>query len=367
MNQSDVIQEAADISPSYVTHFIPMNAFVAISYVFCNVIGLPLNFVIAAFIVFLPRLHQTRNILWLGVAFSNVLVLLEHLVGFYAYQFQSEAANKIFALVTGLPCASLMLNLFFSLVDRYVSVAHSAWYKRNVTITWVVSSQIGCFSILSVLTKGPYLLDIIPLPIGLTSIDMKIFSILGFTIFLLCAVGQVIVYFKIKYYLNLEKDSATSLSSHRRAQHNYNAKQRQANNTQTAKFMGGESQEENSLYGFLHNAAAVSLQNTTAIAPSPLFIQIGNQKISRLELDAARHAVDAVSLFLVFFLPSLVTLSFATFADCSSSNHLIRQECSVYLWSLSYTRALVVFYTIVNPIFFVKRSRDLIQALNRRR
>ena len=130
--------------------------------------------------------------------------------------------------------------------------------------------------------------------------------------------------------------------------------------------MGGESQEENSLYGFLHNAAAVSLQNTTAIAPSPLFIQIGNKKISRLELDAARHAVDAVSLFLVFFLPSLVTLSFATFADCSSSNHLIRQECSVYLWSLSYTRALVVFYTIVNPIFFVKRSRDLTQALNRR-
>lgn len=127
MNQSEVIQEAADISPSYVTHFIPMNAFVAISYVFCNVVGLPLNFLIGAFILFLPRLHQTRNILWLGVAFSNVLVLLELLIGFYAYQFQSETAKKIFALVTGLPCASLMLNLFFSLVDRYVSVAHSAW------------------------------------------------------------------------------------------------------------------------------------------------------------------------------------------------------------------------------------------------
>ena len=363
MNHSTVLRdEEAENSTSSTSRSILMDSFLATNNFFCGVVGIPLNFLIAAYIVLTPRLHRTRNILWLGFAFSNVLVLLEHLVEFYAYQFQSETAKKFYYLAAGVPYASQALNLFFSLVDRYVSIAHSAWYKRKVTTNWIVSGQVGCFSILFVLTKGPYFVELIPIPEGPTITDLKIFGIVLLTILLLSLVGQVFVYFKIKYYLDLEKDANTSLSSHRRTQHICNAKKRQASNsTQTTEFMGGESYEENSLDD---QPTAGSLQSP-AVTSTPFFIYIGNEAISRLELKAARHAVDSVSLFFGFFLPSFVAVMFAISTDCSFANHLIHKECSTYLWTFSYTRGLMMLYSIINPFFFVARSPDLSRVLNR--
>ena len=368
MNHSTIIREAADNSTSYapVSHLIPMNKFVATINVICSVVGIPMNVLTAVFILLKRRLHQTRNILWLSVAFSNVFILLHQLVEFYAYQFKSEAAEKIFILVLGLPDTSLALNLFLSLVDRYVCIAHSSWYKRKVKTTWIISGQIGCFSILCVLTKGQYYLPFIPFPEELNSItNTKIVRIVGLIILLLCTVSPVFLYFKVKYYLDLGNDAGTPVSSHIRAQYNYKARQPQAKNMQTTEFMGGETQEENSLDDFhRHRAAAASLQNRQA-TKSSFFIHVGNNKISRLDLKSARLAVENVSLFLVFFLPFYVALMFAISADCFSVN-MVLQKCSPFLWTVTYTRVLVVFYTIVSPIFCFTRSHDLSQALNRR-
>ena len=183
MNHSAVLRESNNLT-RYVSDFIPMNGFVAASNVICSVVGMPLNLLIAFFIILKRRLHKTRNIIWLGVALSNVLILSHYLLEVYAYQTQSATARKIFTLGLGLPYASLMLNLFFSLVDRYISIGHSVWYKRNVTITWIVSGQIGCFSILFVLMKGLYFIEfLISTPSeGLTNTEMKIISIVGFII-----------------------------------------------------------------------------------------------------------------------------------------------------------------------------------------
>ena len=367
MNHSAIIREAADNSTSYasVSPFIPMNDFLAINNVICSVVAIPMNVLTAVFILLKRRLHQTRNVLWLGVAFSNVLILLHHLVEFYAYQFHSEAAKKIFSLAAGLPYASLALNLFLSVVDRYVCLAYSVWYKQKVTPTWVISTQIGCFSILCVLTKGPYLLQFIPIPEELITTDMKIVRIVGLIILLLCIVGQISLYFKVKYYLDLGKEADTPVSSHIRAQYNYKARQPQAKNMQTTEFMGGETREENSLDDFhRHLATAASLQNRPATTSS-FFIHVGNNKISKLDLKSARLAVDGVLLFFVFFLPSFVALLFAISADCISVN-MVLQKCSPYLWTVAYTRGLEVLYTIVSPIFCFRRSHDLSQALHRR-
>ena len=83
----------------------------------------------------------------------------------------------------------------------------------------------------------------------------------------------------------------------------------QTNNTQTTEFMRGEPQE-NSLDDFRHHAVAASLQNPTA-TPSQFFIHTGDHAISRLELEAARNAVQGVSLFLIFSLPTVLALIFA--------------------------------------------------------
>ena len=353
---------AADNSPSSVSFSVLMDNIIATNNFFCGVVGIPLNLLIATYIVLTPRLHQTRNIVWLGVAFSNVLVLFQHLIEFYAYLYQSETANKIFRLVLGLPYASLALNLFLSLIDRYISITHSPWYKRKVTKTWIISGQIGCFFIICVLMKGPYFLDIFPFPDGITTTELKLYSIAGFFTSLLCVFGQVFVYAKIKCFLRLEKDVEVSPSTNRRT---YNRKGKYTH--QTTEFMGEEqpreSEQENSLDDFhLYQTTAAKLKSP-AVTTSPHFIHMG-ELISRLELKAARQALDSVTLLFLFFLPPTVVLVSTVYADCSSSNHPVRQECSSYLWTLAYTRGLMVFYTIVNPIFFFIRSPDLSQALN---
>ena len=344
--------------------FFPMDLFLATNYVICNVIGLPLNVLTAIYIVLTPRLHQTRNIIWLGVAFSNVLVLSEHLVEFHAYQFQSDTAKKIFSLVAGLPYGSLMMNLFLLLTDRYVSIAHSDWYKRKVTITWIVSGQIALFSIICVLMKGPYLLEIFPFPPRITTTELKLFSVTGFFTLILCVFGQIFVYAKIKCFLRLEKDMDISPSTNRRI---YNRKGK--NTHQTTEFMGEElpeAEQENSLDHFHCHQTATPSRKNTAVTTSPHFIQIGNEVISRLELKAARHALDSVTLLLVFALPTYATFMCAITADCSpATTHLISQDCSTYLWTFAYTRGISLLYVVVNPIFFTIRSHDLVQALNR--
>ena len=342
--------------------FFPMDFFLATNHVICNVIGLPLNLLTAGFIVLKTRLHQTRNIVWLGVAVSNVLVLSEHLVEFHAYQYQSETAKKIFSLVAGLPYGSLMFSLFLTLIDRYVSVAHSSWYKRKVTITWIVSGQIGCFSIICVLMKGPYVLEIFPFPPQITTAELKLFSVAGFFTLILCLFGQISLYTKIKCFLRLEKDLEVSPSTNRRACN------RQGENTHqtTDKFMGKELEQENSL-DFRHHAAAASALKIPTATPSSFFIRIGDQIISRRELKAARHVLDSVALLLVFALPTYTTFMFAVAADCSPStaHNLSNPDCSTYLWTFAYTRGISLIYVVINPIFFTIRSLDMVQALSR--
>ena len=345
--------------------FFLMDYLLATNHVVCNVIGLPLNLLTAGFIILKPRLHQTRNILWLGVAFSNVLVLLEHLVEFYAYHFESETAKKIFSLVAGLPYGSLMMNLFLSLIDRYVSIAKSSWYRSNVTITWIVSAQMAFFSIICVMMKGPYFFEILPLPPRITITELKLFSVIGFFTLLLCIFGQIFVYTKVKCFLRLEREIDASTDG--------GALNQQETNSKTTELIGeeplGEPKPENSLDDFhRHQAAeaAAASRKKTAVNTSPHFIQIGNQVISRLELKAACHALDSVTLLLVFALPTYATFVLAISANCSLDiTHINRQDCSMYLWTFAYTRGISLIYVVLNPIFFAVQSRDLAKALKR--
>ena len=148
-----------------------------------------------------------------------------------ATSFNPRRPGRLLFLIWPAYHVSLNFNLFLSFVDRYVCVAHSAWYKRKVTITWIVSGQIGSLSILLVLMKGSYFVELIPLPATVNITEMKIVSIVGFTTLLLRVFGQICVYFKLKYYLRLEKDADMALSTLRRVQFNsYTARQRQVNN-----------------------------------------------------------------------------------------------------------------------------------------
>lgn len=96
------------------------------------------------------------------------------------------------------------------------------------------------------------------------------------------------------------------------------------------------------------------------------FFQHGTQTISRLELEAARHAVDSITIFIVLGLPVVVTLSFAFFSGCiflPPEN----PECSPYLWALAYARGILIVNAVASPVFYIIRSYEMYRALIRTR
>lgn len=80
-----------------------------IAILFCAVIGIPLNGLIAFVIISMKRLHKPRNIFWLGVTFSNEFALLTSLVEFMALYVPSKVACTLYVLLVGIPYATILL------------------------------------------------------------------------------------------------------------------------------------------------------------------------------------------------------------------------------------------------------------------
>ena len=93
------------------------------------------------------------------------------------------------------------MNQLLSLIDRYICISHSVWYRQSVTVRWVLTIQLVCFVILCLLMKGPYIFGFIPLECRANPQDRKIFFAFILTFFALCVAGQIVVYFKTKTYL----------------------------------------------------------------------------------------------------------------------------------------------------------------------
>ena len=96
----------------------------------------------------------------------------------------------------------------------------------------------------------------------------------------LCVVAYILVYFKVKYYLDHDKNADITLAIRRRAF------TRKEQSTQT--FVGGVPVED-SLIGF-HHQQITATEQKLVVTPSPFFIHIENQEISRRELEASRIA-----------------------------------------------------------------------------
>ncbi len=293
------------------------------------------------------------------------------MINFYAFLYECETASQTFSFVAGLPYASMMLNLFFTLIDRYISITYSTWYKQNVTIGWIVSIPIAGFSTIVVVMKSPYLFELVPFTLRLSLFDVKFTSIFGVVIFILCIISQIFVYIKIKRYVAIKKRSEreatveTTLVT-REAEHYFTGEEN-ANS-------GSESMEEDITQdrslGSHQPAQALQVslvtRRTLSTYSTRHFFRHGTQTISRLELEAARHGVDSITLFCVLGFPIVVTLALAFFSGCISLPPG-NPECSTYLWALAYARGILIVNAVVNPVFYIIRSYDMTRALIRMR
>lgn len=114
-----------------------MDSILVFGHLVCAFSGIPLNMTIICFVIFRRRLRrQPRILMWIGIGFSNIVFLLTNIlepIGYY-YSTKDSELCRIYFFLVGFPGAAFLMFNFLSLVDRYLSVFHSVWYRRHVTV-----------------------------------------------------------------------------------------------------------------------------------------------------------------------------------------------------------------------------------------
>ena len=122
----------------------------------------------------------------------------------------------------GLPYVTLLMNQLLALIDRYICISRSVWYRQSVTVRWVLTIQFICFVILCLLMKGPYIFGLAPLECRANPHDRKVFFAFILVFMVLCITGQIVVYLKTKTYLvigetgNIEEGGTNQISTAKR-------------------------------------------------------------------------------------------------------------------------------------------------------
>lgn len=357
-NVSNSENEDSSILPLY------MDSFLCVTHLMCASVGFPLNFLVISFIVHSKRLHLPRNFAWLGVAFSNIVILLNRCIELCAVVLQNQLLCRIFIFMVGLPYATLLLNLFLALVDRFVSIVYASWYKRHVQICYIIAGQIIAVTLLIFVTKFSYIFRLISVDCHFNLTDAIEVSVVIHILIVLCIAGQITVYYKTKNVLliasqNVNPQSDLTLSVFR-CHHPNRETTEQGNFAVNVGVDLLANDEENHIR---HNP---NTQHNCQIyfneEGNSFFVRVGNQTISRLEIEAARNLTAGILSLFLFSVPSIVFLVIRM-----SCVHFFNdaERCTALTWVLSYTSELILLFTIYHPIIFMVRSRDCTEALRK--
>jgi hypothetical protein len=109
--------------------------------------GIPLNVIVAVVQLLNKRLHNTRNAIWCGVIFSNLLVFCVLVLEIVVWGLQSSLASKILLLLNDKADLILLVNLLLVTGDRFVYTKWQAFHKRHVIVARTVALQLICTSV----------------------------------------------------------------------------------------------------------------------------------------------------------------------------------------------------------------------------
>ena len=177
---------------------IQLDTFQCVNRLLLAAIGIPLDLLIIGVILNNRRLNRKpRNVLWVGVIFSNLCALATILTEFLAFHYESPEGCWIFGSTTGIAYTCLLYNLLLSLCDRYVAIIQPIRHREFVTVTRVVNAQILGAIFASLVIKSPFLLWI-PVECGIVPVQAKIISVISSILLVSCLVAHIAVYRKTR-------------------------------------------------------------------------------------------------------------------------------------------------------------------------
>ena len=312
-----------------------INAFLIITKVLSCFIGIPLNVFVAIIIIRLRRLHsKPRNIFLLGIIFSNLLTFVPALIEVIYWILPLDIVCQSYVAVGGLPNTLLLWNMLLALIDRYVAIKYPIWHREKVTVRRVIYFLLFSSVFLGFLIKFVFIFGLIQLRCTVWTVHSKVVGLTMAILFVLCVIAHFIVFQQTKTLLQKNRTLCPSTKESIGMQTFSNRKRRFSgeDNNQENVFSEGEINEREGDVDL--NAIVSAPPNLTSVVnlSSNMVIHVDNEKLSRMELEAARTLVIGVaSLFAMTF---AIIVLFIILYVCQ----LNKFECDSVRWLAPYFR-----------------------------
>lgn len=324
------------------------NYLIASDFIFAG-IGIPMNLCVIGIIVGFRRLRSQRNFSWLGIGFSNIFVLAAHFIeGLTAY-LSSPLASQLCAWLLDLALPFLLLNYFVSLLERYLCLTHSNWYKLRVTNRLILGAQMGSFFIICLTMKGRHLIfGALPFQWHMSASDIDVMSTFILAGFILCLIAQATVW-TVQHHQHSAAGPVARISFQ-----------------QVIIYRKGETSSNSIIVSNEEEQPKKETINSSDDQQQHPFVRIGQDRVSRLDVEASRTITISFVTLLMATTPAVVMLIIMT--ACVHYNlPEASADCTRIVVFIYYLREFILAHcSIASPVIFVCRSRDIRTALRDR-
>ena len=203
---------ADEVAPSAEALSRPMltsekNVSIIVFEIVCFLIGLPLNVSFICAILKRKTLHSSpRNIFVLGIAASSLSVFVQPTIEEIHYFSPSDVTCRAYLAVMGLPDCFLLINIFFSLVDRYVAFQYPLSHQSKMTVKLAVCTVVTGFLVTIGTCRFVYFAQLIPFECRISFRERSVTTWYLILLFLLSLAARVTVHLQTKRILMNQAD-----------------------------------------------------------------------------------------------------------------------------------------------------------------
>lgn len=289
---------------------------------FC--IGVPIQLLVAIVILKSRRLHNPRNAFCLGniCCCFSILTMSAYEYLLLIYRPNCPLWCQIYGVLVGSPYTSLLVTIFWAIIDRWFAISFPIKHRKHVTVFRVAVCLVTSWILVLVMNTSSYWLGRNQISISCTvnSDIMKWVSLSHLALVGLIIVAQVAVYIRTRNYLRFNAQLSM------RYKHSKTRK------------------------------------NSTLEADE-YFVHLPNKTICRLELEASVTLVCGVTCLCVSALPLATT--FLALIICQI--HVSHLNCNhpTFIAFIPYVRDMLLLHVVIGPILYITRSREFSKALRR--
>ena len=290
----------------------------------CCVLGIPLNVMVPFSILRSRRMYRKpRNIFLLGVIASNFCSFSRSIINICYFFWPSDVTCKVFVALSVLPDAFLLLNSFFSLMDRYVAIRCPLWHRAKVTVPLSISVITFGFILEMGTLKFMYVARIVPLRAKMGRLEMTAAFWNLVIPFVLCFAARVTVYIQTRRIL--AENCTISVNNE-------------------------------SMMEMRRNDDHIELATSGVARSIQLGPRIAQKTINRLEIEANKVLVIGVTSLLLISFP---LVAFQILMVACISYHGSAEYCSVsFGWLTPYLKQFGLVHGVYHPIIYMAWSQE---------